>query len=106
MRADMRNKITIIQRIGNVDEYGESTEEWSEFYNNVWASKEQLLGKEYYQAESFNSLVEVKYRTHWKQGVTNDMRIIDNGVTYEILSSINPKSLNRELLMYCRKVDV
>lgn len=101
----MREKINIEMRTTAQDQYGESTNEWVVFASNIWASKEQLLGKEYYQAESFNSNVEVKFRCHWFEGVTNDMRIVNGNEIYEILSAINPKTLNRELLMYARRIE-
>lgn len=106
MRSDMREKITIQYLSDAQDEYGESTNAWVDFKSNVWASKEQLLGNEYYQAESFNSNVEVKFRTYWFDGVTNEMRIVNGSEVYEILSAINPKTLNRELLMYAKRIEV
>lgn len=106
MRADMRNKITIQQLSSSQDDYGESTKQWSDFKVDVWASKEQLLGKEYFQAESYQSKVEVKFRCYYFAGVKNSMRIICDGETYEILSAINVKSLNRELLLYARRLEV
>lgn len=104
MRADMRNKITIKQKTQTRNSYGESIVAWTDFKANIWASKEPILGNEYFAAETVQSKVEVKFRTRYFAGVTNEMCIEDSEGSYEILSSINVKSLNRELLMYCKKV--
>lgn len=103
MRADMVNKIQIQKLVKNKNDFGEVKEDWVTVFT-AYASKEQLLGREFYQAEAIQSKVEVKYRTYWMPGVTNDMRIKDSEGIYSILSSVNVKSLNRELLLYCKKV--
>lgn len=104
MRADMRNKITILQKSISYDSFGTPVESWSNAFSDIWASKESLLGNEFYNASATQSKVEVKFRTYHFNGVTNQMRILCDGETFEILSAINVKSLNRELLMYCKKV--
>jgi hypothetical protein len=38
------------------------------------------------------------------EGITNEMRIQHGLEIYEILSVVNVKSLNRELLCYCKLV--
>ena len=63
-----------------------------------------MLGREFFAAEQTQSRVEVKFNTRYVAGVENEMRVQDSEGIYEILSAINVKSLNRELLMYCRKV--
>lgn len=104
MRADRTTKITILTPPTGRDEYGGESGTWAAFKSDLWASKEPLLGKEYLSAEAVQSKVEVKFRTDYVSGVTNEMRIRDSTDDYEILSAINVKNLNRELLMYCRKV--
>lgn len=106
MRADRTTKITILEQQEGYDSYGEPIDDWLpvEGKSDIWASKEPILGNEYFAAESTQSKVEVKFRTHFMKGVTNEMRIRDSEGTYEILSAINVKNLNRELLMYCKKV--
>lgn len=104
MRSDMNCIIDIKSKVKNVDSFGQASDEWITF-NKTYASKEPILGNEYFTAQTTNSKVEVKFRTYFITGVTNDMRIVDSEGTYEILSAINVKSLNRELLMYCKKVD-
>jgi len=104
MRADMTTVITILYPETTQDTYGEpTTKAGSVLKSNILASKEPLLGNEYYAAEANQSKVEIKFRTYYFDGVENDMIVRDSTGDYEILSAINVKSLNRELLMYCRK---
>lgn len=104
MRADMRNKINILKLQSGYDSHGEPIDEWVPVKTGLWASKEPILGNEFFAAEQTQSKVEVKFRTYFTPGVENEMRVQDNEGIYEILSAINVKSLNRELLMYCKKV--
>ena len=103
MRADMLTKIDILKLTKVRNSFGELKDNWIVF-KSMYASKEPLLGNEYYNANAVNSEVEIKFRSYYTAGVTNDMRIRDSEGTYTILSAINVKSLNRELLMYCKKV--
>ena len=106
MRADMRTKITVLQLQSGYNDEGEPNGDWEavDGLTDLWASKEPLLGNEFFAAEQTQSRVEVKFRTYYVPGVTNEMRVQDSEGTYEILSAINVKNLNRELLMYCKKV--
>lgn len=101
---DYRDKIDFIQLVKGRDEYGEPLDNWEDFRTGIWASKDPLLGNEYFTALTLNSKVEVKFNMRYIPGITNEMRIKHNDETYEILSAINVKSLNRELLCYCRLV--
>ena len=106
MRVDMRTKITILALQTDYDAEGEPINDWKSVagLTDLWASKEPLLGNEFFAAEQAQSKVEVKFRTYYVPGVKNEMRVQDEEGTYEILSAINVKNLNRELLMYCKKV--
>lgn len=88
----------------NKNGFGEVVGDWIEVLT-LWASKEPLLGNEYFRAESIQSEVEVKFRARYRPGVENTMRVYQGDEAYEILSAINVKSLNRELLIYCKKVE-
>lgn len=101
---DYRHKIDILQRSTGYDDYGEPSDNWTNFKTGIWASKEPILGKEYFNALTTDSKVEVKFNCRYVDGVTNEMRIQHGSEVYEILSAINVKGLNRELLCYCRMV--
>jgi SPP1 family predicted phage head-tail adaptor len=99
-----RHRIDFLKRSKGRDDYGEPVEVWKSFVSGVWASFDPLLGNEYFTAYTTNSKVEVKYNCRYIKGITNDMRIQHGDEVYEILSAVNVKGLNRELLCYCRKV--
>ena len=101
---DYRHKIDFLEQVKGYDDYGEPVDEWVEYKKGIWASKDPLLGNEYFTALSIDSKVEVKFNMRYVDGVTNEMRIRHGNEVYEILSSINVKSLNRELLCYCKLV--
>ena len=103
---DYRHKIDFLEQMTGYDDYGEPADGWQavEGKTGIWASKDPLLGNEYFSALSFDSKVEVKFNMRYVDGITNDMRIQHGEEEYEILSAINVKSLNRELLCYCRLV--
>lgn len=122
MRADMRSKITIKYRPESLfptntlnpitslypfdkqNSYGEELT-WTDL-TTVWGSVEPLLGNEYFKAETFETKVEIKFRCYFFSGVTNEMRVNYAGTDYDILSAINVKNLNREYLIYAKRVDL
>lgn len=103
---DYRYKIDFLERVKNYDEYGEPVDDWVpvEGKTGIWASMDPLLGNEYFTALTANTKVEVKFNMRYVHGITNEMRIKQGNDLYEILSSVNVKGLNRELLCYCRLV--
>jgi len=101
---DYRHKIDFIQRAIGYDEYGEPVDTWEPFKEGIWASKEPILGNEYFTSLTTDTKVEVKFNMRFVEGITNEMRIRHGEEIYEILSAVNVKGLNRELLCYCRLV--
>lgn len=103
-KRDYRHKINFLKKVPGYDGYGEPVDDWIPFEEGVWASKDPLLGNEYFNALTLDTKVEVKFNMHFLKGVTNEMRIQHGVEVYEILSAINVQSLNRELLCYCKLV--
>lgn len=101
---DYRHKIDFLQKVKGYDDYGEPIDNWGPFKEGIWASKDPLLGNEYFTALTVDSKVEVKFNMRYIDGITNEMRIRHGEKIYEILSAINVKGLNRELLCYCKLV--
>lgn len=101
---DYRHKIDFLHLVKKRDEFGEYIESWDIFKGGIWASKDPLLGNEFFAALTTESKVEVKFNMRYIPGITNEMRIKHNNEVYEILSAVNVKGLNRELLCYCRLI--
>lgn len=103
---DYRHKIDFLHRVKGRDEWGEPIDEWSVFRSNIWTSKDPLLGNEFFAAQTTDNKVEVKFNMRFMPGITSEMRIRHGEEIYEIIGPpVNVKSLNRELLCYCRMVN-
>lgn len=102
--SGMNQKITFLVPPTGYDDYGEPNTTWTTFRANVWASKDQLIGREFFEANSTQSEVEVKFNMRYFPGVTNKMRIQHGAEVYQILSAVNVGTRNRELLCYCKLV--
>lgn len=106
MNIDRRNKINFLKRANGQDEYGDPVETWEIVHEGIWSSKDPILGNEYFAGLTNETKVDVKFNTRYMPGVENDMRIQHGNEVYDILSAINVKSLNRELLCYCKMVKI
>jgi SPP1 family predicted phage head-tail adaptor len=102
--GDYRHRITFLKHATGQDDYGDPVDMWVPF-KSAWASKEPILGNEFFAAMSAGTKVEVKFNCRYFPGVTNAMRIQHGEEIYEILSAIDVKSLHQELLCYCRLVE-
>lgn len=103
---DYRCKIDFLKRIKEKDEYGEPIDSWEPFKTGIWASKDPLIGKEFFTALTTDNKVEVKFNMRFIPDITSDMRIRYGNEIYEIIGPpVNVKGLNRELLCYCRLVE-
>ena len=98
-------KISFLKHVSGKDDYGEPIDSWEVFKVDKWASKDPLLGNEYFTALTNDTKVEVKFNTRYMDGITNEMRIQHGSEIYEILSAIDVKSAKVEILCYCKLVD-
>jgi len=99
----MNNKITIQSPPSGRDSTGQTVKVWNDV-RTVWASKDSLIGKEFYAANQTQNSVEVKFRTYFYSGMNNAMRIVHGIDTYEVISVSDPEDLKKELLWYCKRV--
>lgn len=99
----LRHKITIQAQATTRNNYGERLTSWLDVVT-VRASKEPLLGNQYFQAEALQSKVEVKFQTRYVAGIDNTMRVQHGNDTYEILSVVDVEGRNRELVIYAKRL--
>lgn len=97
-------KVDFLRHSVGQDDYGDPIDEWVTFKANKWASKDPLLGNEYFASLTNDTKVEVKFNTRYMAGITNEMRIKHGNEIYEILSAIDVKSQHKEILCYCKLV--
>lgn len=101
-----RHRVDFLVKTKETDEYGEKKDVWIPFKENVWASKEPIIGKEFYTALTTDQKVDAKFSTGLIHGVTGEMRLQHGTQVYEIIGEpLNIKDRNMEFLFYCRLVE-
>jgi SPP1 family predicted phage head-tail adaptor len=106
MDAGKLNKRITIQGIQETrDTDGAIIKGWADVCT-VWASIKPLTGREYFDAaKSVDNVVNAKINNRYRAGIKPEMRILYNGVVYEITSIINPNESNQYLLLMCKAGD-
>lgn len=100
----LNKKISIQKQGSTKDQYGHTVETWDVFKNNVWASVDPIVGKEYFAAETVNSEVTHKIRFRYLPGIDPSMRIVYKNRKFSIQSAINYKEANIEWQLMCREL--
>ena len=102
----LRHKVEIQSSIDVRDEYGgESYKEWVSFAY-CWASIEPLSGREYFAAAQAQSEVSHKITMRYRSGIKTYYQILWNDRIFNILSILNTREENRELVLYCSEAMV
>jgi SPP1 family predicted phage head-tail adaptor len=103
MRAGrLRHRISfeVPEEIRN--EYGEAERFWVPILTTS-ASREDLAGREYFAAEQMQSEVTTRFRIRWRSGILPTMRIVSEGVVYDVRSVQDPDGRKRELIIMARR---
>lgn len=95
--------ITVEQPIETKSATGAPTISWST-YAQVWAERVDPVGREFFEAAADQVEITAKYRLHWLDGVTPDMRVTEEGTVYEIVAVVEPVRRRETLLMVRRVV--
>ena len=101
--GSLKHRITFKERQASQNGYGEEMT-WSTV-TTLWASAEPILGNEYFAAERMNTKVQIKFRCRYFTALNEKLRIEFDGQTYEILDAINIKVIDRDVLIYAKRVD-
>lgn len=102
--GDLRHRITLQKYTETTDEEGFSTQEWQDIAT-VWASVENLYGREYWQAAAIQAENTVKFIIRYRNDISNDMRIKFQGQHYEIISTDNIKYKNEYIEIKAKAVE-
>ena len=104
MKAGALDQRIVIERLqGGVDELGQPIEAWAPLFT-CWAAVEPLVGREYIAAQAAVSEVTAKIRMRFRPWMTAEDRVIHEGTVYNIVSLIDVRSENRELVLMCRAI--
>lgn len=102
--GEFRHKIDFLKRDAEQDGYGDPVDTWK-IFKPARASKEPLLGNEFFASQTTDNKIEVKFKTRYIKGITSEMRIRHGDEVYEIIGPpIDVKSMHKELICYCRLV--
>ncbi len=75
--------ITIQERVIRRDEYGAAIDEWVD-WRQAWARKDDKRGQEFFASQADHAELGTAFRIRWVDGLQNEMRIIFEGVIYDI----------------------
>lgn len=102
--GDLRNRITLQKYIETTDEEGFSTQEWQDVAT-VWASVENLYGREYWQAATVQAENTVKFIIRYRKEIDNAMRINFQDKLHNIISIDNIKYKNEYIEIKAKEVE-
>ena len=82
---------------------GEPDTTWTNLLTGVSASIEPLSGRELFAAQEHHSEIEVRIRVRYRSGLTAAMRVVHDGLYYDIAAIIDPELRHRELQLMCKQ---
>lgn len=103
--GEYRHKITIQQKTGIQNDYGEEIEDWVDLVTTR-AGVYPISGKEFFAAETMNSEVTHKVNMRYipNKNITPDMRVKFGERVFHIISVINFQEKNVELQLMCKEL--
>jgi SPP1 family predicted phage head-tail adaptor len=99
----LSHRIVIQQLTTAGNGIGGVVETWTEFAT-VWAAKEDLKGREFFEAQKYTSNLQAKFRIRYRPGITPVMRVLFGTRNFRINGVIDPDGRSRELLLMCEEV--
>lgn len=99
----LRYRIAIQEPGSNQDDYGNIVDDWQDVAT-IWADIVPVSGREYFGANQQNSETSYKIYIRYLDGITAKMRILHDGVVYEILAVLADKRAGYITLM-CKVVE-
>lgn len=102
MRAGTIGQRVLLERLEQgQNEYGEPFSTWAPLFT-AWAAVEPLVGREFIAAQAALSEVSTRVTMRYRPGVTSADRVTHEGRVYNVVSVIDYRSANRELVLMCR----
>lgn len=81
----LRHLVTIQRSVETPDDYGEPVTVWQDA-GAIWAAKQDLSGRELFAARQVVADVTTQFVVRYRDDLTATMRIVSNGVAYNIVS--------------------
>jgi SPP1 family predicted phage head-tail adaptor len=100
--GELRHRITI-ERVNHVTLTGGAEEETTEALATVWASKEDLSGREWFQAMQIQSEVSTRFKIRYRADVYPQMQIVYGLEIYRIEAILDPDGRREQLHLMCSR---
>lgn len=97
----LRNRIIIQKQVSRKDELGQQVNEWVEVCS-VRAEIRDLTGKEYQNSQAEQSQTDCKILIRYRNDITTDMRVLFDGIYYDIKAVLEDVKRTR-LELPCQK---
>ena len=101
--GDLDQRVTVERFTSTENELGQPIESWAPLFS-CWAAVEPLVGREFIAAQAAQSEVTARIRMRFRPWMTAQDRVIHGGTTYNIVSLVDVRSENRELVLMCKAV--
>ncbi len=98
----MRHRVEIHKATETANDFGELTLAPA-IDSTVWAAIEPLSGQELFEARQVHGEVTHKITMRHGATVTVDYQLMEGARVFDIVSIINPKESNRELVLMCKE---
>ena len=104
MRAGtMRHRVTLQEKAPTRDDYHGEVHNWTDVAT-VWAAKEPLQGREFYDARREGAQQPVWFWIRYRDDVVPAMRLLHGDQVYGIDSVVEVSGMGRELRLMCTEV--
>lgn len=101
--AGLDTRVTIETPAGAQDTFGASVPAWTEVAT-VWASVQDLTGREYFKAAEGNAEMTTRFKIRWRGDVTAAMRLVVGSDIYDIVSIAEiPRHVGLEIMAVKRQ---
>lgn len=100
--GELRHRITLEQPSETQDKYGEVLTSWTTLAT-VYARKEDLTGRELFQAQQVNASVSTRFTIRHRPGLTAKLRVNHGGTIYNIESIQDPDGRSRQIVLICSR---
>lgn len=100
----LRHRVTIEQVTETPNEFGEPTETWAEFAS-AWADREDLTGRELFAAQQVSATVTTRFTMRYVTGVTAKMRLLSDGIVYDIDYPADQEGRGRTLIILATRAN-
>ncbi|MDF2510465.1 MAG: head-tail adaptor protein [Herbinix sp.] len=102
--GELSSRISFLEKVPGQDDYGDPIDVWN-LFKSAWAKKFDLIGTDFYAAQTSDTKIEVKFTCRYTKGITKYMRVQHGSDIYEIVGvPIDVDDEHAQLLIYCKAV--